>query len=77
MAHPCNAYSIFDKELLNEMGNPISTESYKNGLTSGYQFGLSYRDRYGVVGKFHRGNTIGYRATFYLFPEQKKGFFIS
>lgn len=72
-----NKKSFIDKELLNQMGNPISTESYKNGLTSGYQFGLSYRDRYGVVGKFHRGNTIGYRATFYLFPEQKKGFFIS
>jgi hypothetical protein len=72
-----NEKSFIDKELLNEMGNPISTESYKNGLTSGYQFGLSYRDRYGVVGKFHRGNTVGYRATFYLFPEQKKGFFIS
>ena len=72
-----NEKSFIDKELLNQMGNPISTESYKNGLTSGYQFGLSYRDRYGVVGKFHRGNTIGYRATLYLFPEQKKGFFIS
>ena len=72
-----NEKPFIDQELLNQMGNPILTESYKNGLTSGYQFGLSYRDRYGVVGKFHRGNTIGYRATFYLFPEQKKGFFIS
>jgi len=72
-----NEKKFIDKELLNQMGNPISTESYKNGLASGYQFGLSYRDRFGVVGKFHRGNTIGYRATFYLFPEQNKGFFIS
>lgn len=72
-----NGKSFIDKVFLNQMGNPKSTESYKNGLKSGYQFGLSYRDRYGVVGKFHRGNTIGYRATFYLFPEQKKGFFIS
>lgn len=72
-----NEKSFIDQELLSQMGNPISTESYTNGLTSGYQFGLSYRDRYGVIGKFHRGNTIGYRATFYLFPEQKKGFFIS
>ena len=72
-----NEKSFIDQELLNQMGNPILTESYKNGLTSGYQFGLSYRDRYGVVGKLHHGNTIGYRATFYLFPEQKKGFFIS
>ncbi|WP_422858664.1 serine hydrolase domain-containing protein [Flagellimonas sp. S174] len=72
-----NEKPFIDKELLNQMGNPVSTESNKNGLTTGYQFGLSYRDRYGVVGKFHRGNTIGHRATFYLFPEQKKGFFIS
>jgi len=72
-----NGKSFIDKELLNDMGNPTSSESYKNGLKSGYQFGLSYRDRYGVIGKFHRGNTIGYRATFYLFPEQNKGFFIS
>lgn len=72
-----NGKPFIDKALLNQMGNPTSTESYKNGLKSGYQFGLSYRDRYGVLGKFHRGNTIGYRATFYLFPEQKKGFFIS
>ena len=70
-----NGKFFIDKALLNQMGNPTSTESYKNGLKSGYQFGLSYRDRYGVVGKFHRGNTIGYRATFYLFPEQKKRFF--
>ncbi|SNR80314.1 CubicO group peptidase, beta-lactamase class C family [Maribacter sedimenticola] len=72
-----NGKSFIDKALLYQMGNPTSTESYKNGLKSGYQFGLSYRDRYGVVGKFHRGNTTGYRATFYLFPEQKKAFFIS
>ncbi|WP_435264040.1 serine hydrolase domain-containing protein [Tenacibaculum sp. nBUS_03] len=72
-----NGNPFIDKELLNQMGNPISTESNKNGLTSGYQFGLIYRDRYGVIGKYHGGNTIGYRATFYLFPEQKKGFFIS
>lgn len=72
-----NGKTFINKEFLNQMGNPTGTESYQNGLKSGYQFGLSYRDRYGVVGKFHRGNTIGYRATFYLFPEQKKGFFIS
>lgn len=72
-----NGKVFINKEFLNQMGNPTGTESYKNGLKSGYQFGLSYRDRYGVVGKFHRGNTLGYRATFYLFPEQKKAFFIS
>lgn len=69
--------SFIKKELLNQIGNPVSTESNKNGLNSGYKFGLSYRDRYGVIGYFHRGNIIGYRATFYLFPKQKKAFFIS
>jgi len=72
-----NGQPFIEKELLHQMGDPISTESNKNGLKTGYQFGLSYRDRYGVVGKFHRGNIIGYRAIFYLFPEEKKAFFIS
>jgi len=65
------------KELLNQMGKPVSTESNLKSLNTGYQFGLSYRDRYGVTGYFHRGNTIGFRSTFYLFPEEKKAFFIS
>ncbi|WP_343485537.1 serine hydrolase domain-containing protein [Allomuricauda sp. d1] len=68
---------FIDETLLRQIGKPDSTEANKNGLTTGYQYGLSYRDRYGVVGYFHRGNTIGYRATFYLFPEEKKAFFIS
>jgi len=72
-----NGEQFIKKELLNQMGKPVSTESNKNGLNTGYQFGLSYRDRYGVTGYFHRGNTIGFRSTFYLFPEEKKAFFIS
>jgi|GEM_PF-1867412 CubicO group peptidase (beta-lactamase class C family) len=35
-----NGKSFIDKALLYQMGNPTSTESYKNGLKSGYQFGL-------------------------------------
>ncbi len=68
---------FIDETLLRQMGKPDSTEANKNGLTTGYQYGLSYRDRYGVVGYFHRGNTLGYRATLYLFPEERKAFFIS
>ena len=68
---------FIDEILLRQMGKPDSTEANKNGLATGYQYGLSYRDRYGVVGYFHRGNTLGYRATFYLFPKEKKAFFIS
>jgi CubicO group peptidase (beta-lactamase class C family) len=68
---------FIDETLLRQMGKPDSTEANKNGLATGYQYGLSYRDRYGVFGYFHRGNTIGYRTTFYLFPEENKAFFIS
>lgn len=69
--------SFIKIDLLHGMGHPKTTESFQNGLNSGYQFGLSYRDRYNVIGYYHSGNVIGYRATFYLFPEQKKAFFIS
>jgi len=72
-----NGEQFIKKELLNQMGKPESTESNINGLNTGYQFGLSYRDRYGVTGYFHRGNTIGFRSTFYLFPEENNAFFIS
>jgi len=72
-----NGVQFIKKELLNQMGKPVSTESKKSGLNSGYQFGLSYRDRYGVIGYFHRGNTIGFRSTFYVFPQENKAFFIS
>jgi len=72
-----NGEQFIKKELLNQMGKPVSTESNKNGLNTGYQFGLSFRDRYGVIGYFHRGNTIGFRSTFYLFPQENKAFFIS
>lgn len=72
-----NGVPFIKKELLKQMGKPALTESSMNGLNTGYQFGLSYRDRYGVTGYFHRGNTIGFRSTFYLFPEERKAFFIS
>jgi len=68
---------FIDFKLLRSMGKPTSTEVNKRGLNRGYQFGLSYRDRYGVIGYYHSGNVIGYRATFYLFPKEKKAFFVS
>ncbi|QCK14281.1 serine hydrolase domain-containing protein [Mangrovivirga cuniculi] len=68
---------FIELELLRAMGKPTQTEVNKQGLDRGYQFGLSYRDRYGVIGYYHSGNVIGYRASLYLFPEEKKSFFIS
>lgn len=72
-----NGSQFIQTDLLRAMGKPKTTESSRNGLNTGYQYGLSYRDRYEVGGFYHSGNVIGYRATLYLFPEQKKAFFIS
>ena len=63
--------------LLQQMGHVRSTDAAKNGLQLGYALGLSYRDRYDVLGYYHSGNTVGYRATLYLFPQDQKAFFIS
>lgn len=70
-------HTFIAPELLRTMGKPTKTEVNIKGLNRGYQFGLSYRDRYGVIGYYHSGNIIGYRATLYLFPEEKKAFFVS
>lgn len=72
-----NGIPFIDATLLHQMGQPIMTEANKAGLNSGYHFGLSRRDRHDVVGYYHSGNTIGYRAVLYLFPEEEKAFFLS
>ncbi|NMM47922.1 serine hydrolase domain-containing protein [Marinigracilibium pacificum] len=72
-----NGQTFIAPEFLNVMGKPNTTEANQQGLDRGYQFGLSYRDRYGVIGRYHAGNIVGYQATFYLFPEENKAFFIS
>ncbi|WP_316822018.1 serine hydrolase domain-containing protein [Pedobacter gandavensis] len=71
-------YSFIDKELLAGMGNPgADTEAKLHGLDMGYAAGLMKRDRHQVVGLAHSGNTVGYHAMMYLFPKEKKAFFIT
>lgn len=65
------------KEFIDQMGVPVNTIATKNGLRLGYALGALSRDRYGVVGVAHSGNTIGFRAMYYLFPKEKKAFFIA
>ena len=65
------------KEFIDQMGVPDQTIAVKKGLNIGYAFGTLSRDRYGVVGLAHSGNTVGFRAMYYLFPKEKKGFFIA
>lgn len=69
--------SFIDESLLRAMGRPLRTEAASAGLQAGYGLGLSRRDRYGVIGRCHEGNTVGYRANLCLFPEQQKAFFVA
>jgi CubicO group peptidase (beta-lactamase class C family) len=69
--------TFIDGRLLRAMGRPSGTEAAAAGLQAGYGLGLSRRDRHGVVGLCHSGNTVGYRAMLCLYPEEQKAFFVS
>lgn len=69
--------SLVDGRLLRAMGTPAGTEAARAGLRVGYGLGLGLRDRHGFVGRCHAGNTVGYRAMFCVYPEQRKAFFIA
>jgi hypothetical protein len=58
------------------MGQVAPTDSRSSGLNAGGGHGLWRRDRHGVVGLCHGGNTVGFRGMLCVFPEQKKGFFV-
>jgi len=64
-------------ELLRAMGAPRDTEAARAGLEIGYALGLGLRDRQGVVGRCHGGNTVGYRAMLCVYPAQQKAFFVA
>ncbi len=63
--------------LLLAMGHPHGTEAANGGLQVGFGLGLATRDRNGAIGKCHGGSTVGYRAMFCLFPQQRKAYFIA
>ncbi len=71
-----NSNVLVDTQLLHRMGQVAATESQLAGLNVGGGHGLWRRDRLGVVGLCHGGNTIGYRGMFCLFPLEKKAFFV-
>ncbi len=68
---------LVSRELIESMGKVSGTDAALNGLHKGYSLGLVQRDWHNVVGLFHSGNVVGYRAMIYLFPLQQKAFFIS
>ncbi|WP_209328378.1 serine hydrolase domain-containing protein [Pseudoalteromonas sp. PA2MD11] len=73
-----NGRVLIESSLLKSMGKPFKTEAALNQLTDiGYAFGVTTRDRHGVVGKCHSGSTLGYRTNFCYFPNEQKAFFIA
>ena len=55
-------------------GHASGTEAANAGLVAGYALGLGRRDRHGVVGYCHGGNTIGFVAMLCAFPDEGKAF---
>lgn len=72
-----NGKTFIDKNLLSKVGIQKSTDAYKKGVPYGYALGAYQRDRYGAVGVAKNGNTLGFSAMLYMFPESKKAFFIA
>ena len=72
-----NGKSFIKSELLASVGKQKQTDAFKNGVPFGDALGAYSRDRYGVVGIAKNGNTLGFSAMIYLFPKEKKAFFIA
>lgn len=62
-------------ELLRAMGRPSSTEAVQAGLPAGYALGLLTRERWGITGRCHLGNSGTFRAILCLYPDHQRAFF--
>jgi CubicO group peptidase (beta-lactamase class C family) len=69
-----NGQPFIDQELMRSRGRPFGTEAVNSGLVAGYALGLGRRDRHGVVGYCHGGNTVGFVAMLCIFPDEHKAF---
>ena len=69
-----NGQAFVDETLMRARGRPVGTEAADHGLIAGYALGLARRDRHGVVGYCHGGNTVGFVAMLCIFPDDNKAF---
>jgi len=67
-------HPFIDEALMRTRGNASGTEAANAGLVAGYALGLGRRDRHGVVGYCHAGNTVGFVAMLCVFPAEQKAF---
>ncbi|MCL2916026.1 beta-lactamase family protein [Shewanella corallii] len=67
---------LISDELIKQVGTPVSTtDSVFWDLNVGGSLGLWRRDRHGVIGLCHGGNTTGFKGNFCVFPNENKAFF--
>jgi CubicO group peptidase (beta-lactamase class C family) len=62
-------------ELLLAMAAPTTTEAARAGLSTGYALGLMQRERWGITGRCHLGNSGTFRGILCLYPEHQRAFF--
>ena len=70
-----NGELFISPEMMMQLGKPTTTDAAKAGLEIGHGLALAGRDRHGVLGHCHPGETFGFRANLCVFPGQGKGFF--
>jgi CubicO group peptidase (beta-lactamase class C family) len=70
-----NGRELIAPQHLDRLGTPSTTDALRSGLPMGHGLALATRDRYGVLGECHPGETFGFRAYLCVFREQGKGFF--
>lgn len=68
---------FIDSTYLASVGHQQFTYAFKNGVPYGEASGAYSRDRYGVTGIAKNGNILGFSSMIYLFPHQRKAFFIA
>lgn len=72
-----NGRQLVGARLLRAMAVPTTTEAAQAGLAAGYALGLARRERWGITGKCHLGNSGTFRAILCLYPAQQRAFFAS
>jgi len=70
-----NGNGLIAPEYLDTLGRPSTTDAYLAGLPMGHGLALATRDRHGVLGECHPGETFGFRAYLCVFRAQSKAFF--
>ena len=68
---------LIDPALMTGIARPNGTEAADAGLAIGHGGVLAGRDRHGLAGGCHSGNTVGFWAMLCVYPQHGKAFFLA